>query len=67
MQKRACPPKHKVCLSQLKQYNQKLEEHRRLKESTSPCLDDEKLFIHETVCFVDTALGLFNFQQLRAP
>lgn len=66
MQKWACPPKHKVCLTQLKPYNQKLEEHSHFEESTSPCLEDEKLFIHETMCFVDTALGLFNFQQLRA-
>lgn len=67
IQKGACPPKHKVCLTQLKQYNQKLQEHSHLEESTSPCLEDEKLFMHETVCFVDAALGLLNFQQLGAP
>lgn len=66
MQKGTCPSKHKVCLTQLKQCNEKLEEHSHLEESTSPRLEDDKLFVHETVCFVDTALGLFNFQQLRA-
>lgn len=67
MQKGTCPPKHKPGLTQPKQRNQKLEEHRDLEEYTFPCLEDEELFIHETVSFVDALLNMVNLQQLGTP
>lgn len=65
LQKGTCPAKHKAGLTRSKQCNPKLEEHHDLEECTSPCLEDEELFIHETVCFVHVLLNMFNLQQLR--
>lgn len=63
--KETCPAKHKAGLTWSEQRNQKLEEHHDLEECPSPCLEDEELFIHETACFVDVLLNMFNLQQLR--
>lgn len=67
MQKGAWPPKLKAGLTRPKQCNQKLEEHHDLEEWTSPCLEDEELFIHETIGVVDVLLTMFNLQQLATP